>query len=64
LRALADSLEPNGFVRAHRSAIVNAAHVRQIEPLTSGDQRVTLSDGTVVKVSRTYRANVVGAVSR
>jgi two-component system, LytTR family, response regulator len=64
LRALADSLEPNGFVRAHRSAIINAAHVRQIEPLTSGDQRVTLSDGTVVKVSRTYRANVVGAVSR
>jgi two-component system, LytTR family, response regulator len=63
LRALADSLEPNGFVRAHRSAIVNAAHVRQIEPLTSGDQRVTLSDGTVVKVSRTYRANVVGAVA-
>jgi two-component system LytT family response regulator len=64
LRALADSLEPNGFVRAHRSAIVNIAHVREIEPLTSGDQRVTLSDGTTVKVSRTYRASVVAAVGR
>jgi two-component system LytT family response regulator len=63
LRALADALEPNGFVRAHRSAIVNIAHVREIEPLTSGDQRVTLSDGTPVKVSRTYRAGVVEAIA-
>jgi two-component system, LytTR family, response regulator len=63
LRALADSLEASGFVRAHRSAIVNVAYVRQIEPLTSGDQRMTLSDGTEVKVSRTYRANVISAVA-
>jgi two-component system, LytTR family, response regulator len=64
LRALGDSLEPNGFIRVHRSAIVNVACVRQIEPLTSGDQRLTLSDGTKVKVSRTYRAGVVDAVNR
>jgi len=63
LRALADSLEPNGFVRVHRSAIVNVPHVRQIEPLTSGDQKVTLSDGTGVKVSRTYRASVLAAIA-
>ena len=29
LRALADSLESNGFVRTHRSAIVNVVHVRR-----------------------------------
>jgi two-component system, LytTR family, response regulator len=63
LRALADSLEPNGFVRVHRSAIVNLDCVRQIEPLTSGDQKVTLSDGTGVKVSRTYRASVLAAIA-
>ena len=63
LRALADSLEPNGFVRIHRSAIVNVDCVRQIEPLTSGDQKVTLSDGTKVKVSRTYRASVIQAIA-
>ena len=63
LRALADSLEPNGFVRVHRSAIVNIPHVRQIEPLTSGDQRLTLSDGTALKVSRTYRASVIQAIA-
>jgi two-component system LytT family response regulator len=63
LRALADSLDAAGFVRVHRSAIANIACIREIEPLASGDQRLTLSDGTVLKISRTYRAQVVKAVS-
>ena len=62
LRGLADSLNHRGFVRVHRSAIANLACIRTIEPLASGDQRLTLSDGTVLKVSRTYRAQVVGAL--
>jgi two-component system LytT family response regulator len=64
LRALADALEGAGFVRVHRSAIVNVACVREIEPLASGDQRLTLGDGTVLKVSRTHRAEVVRAVGQ
>jgi two-component system LytT family response regulator len=63
LRELADSLDAAGFVRVHRSAIANIACIREIEPLASGDQRLTLSDGTVLKISRTYRAQVVKAVS-
>ena len=62
LRALGDSLERGGFVRVHRSAIVNASCIRKIEPLASGDQRLTLDDGTVLKVSRTYRAQVHSSV--
>jgi two-component system LytT family response regulator len=64
LRALSESLLPSGFVRVHRSAIANIGAVRSIEPLTSGDQRVTLSDGTTLKVSRTHRAEVLDAVTR
>jgi two-component system LytT family response regulator len=64
LRALGDSLDGAGFVRVHRSAIANVACIREIEPLASGDQRLTLSDGTVLKISRTYRAQVVKAVGR
>jgi two-component system, LytTR family, response regulator len=64
LRALGDSLDRAAFVRVHRSAIVNVACVREIEPLASGDQRLRLSDGTVLKVSRTFRAQVVDAVVR
>jgi two-component system LytT family response regulator len=63
LRALARALNRDGFVRVHRSAIVNLACIRQIEPLVSGDQRLTLRDGTVLKVSRTHRAEVVRAIS-
>jgi two-component system LytT family response regulator len=62
LKALTDSLDRSGFVRVHRSAIANVACIREIEPLASGDQRLTLSDGTVLKVSRTYRADLVRAV--
>jgi two-component system, LytTR family, response regulator len=64
LRALADSLDGAGFVRVHRSAIANLACIREIEPLASGDQRLTLNDGTVLKISRTYRAHVVKAVGK
>ena len=56
LRALAESLDPDVFVRVHRSAIVNVTSVREMEPLASGDQRLALSDGTELRVSRTYRA--------
>jgi len=62
LRALADSLAPAEFVRVHRSAIANVACIRTMEPVASGDQRLTLDDGTVLKVSRTHRAEVVTAV--
>jgi two-component system, LytTR family, response regulator len=64
LRALGDSLDRGGFVRVHRSAIANVTCIRELEPLASGDQRLTLSDGTVLKVSRTYRADVVTAVGK
>ena len=64
LRALADSLDRGGFVRVHRSAIANAACIREMTPVASGDQRLTLVDGTVLKVSRTHRAAVVKALGR
>jgi two-component system LytT family response regulator len=62
LRSLADGLYGGGFVRVHRSAIANVACIRELAPLASGDQRLTLDDGTVLKVSRTHRADVVRAL--
>ena len=56
LKNLADELDAEQFVRVHRSAIVNVACVREVDPLASGDQRLVLSDGTELRVSRTYRA--------
>lgn len=49
-------LDPGRFVRIHRSYIVNLAQVVSIEPTDSGDARAHLRDGTVLPVSRRYRA--------
>jgi two-component system LytT family response regulator len=56
LKTLAERLDPDRFVRVHRHAIVNLSRVRAVEPLASGDQRLLLSDGTELRVSRTFRA--------
>jgi two-component system LytT family response regulator len=56
LKTLAERLDPGRFVRVHRRAIVNLSRVRAVEPLASGDQRLLLSDGTALRVSRTFRA--------
>jgi two-component system LytT family response regulator len=56
LRALTAHLDPDTFVRVHRSAIVNVRSVREVTPLASGDQQLSLADGTTLRVSRTYRA--------
>lgn len=43
------------FARIHKSAMVNLDRVREIIPLTGGDSRLVLVDGTQLTVSRTYR---------
>ena len=58
LRTLAASLDPDRFSRIHRSAIVNLSCIREVEPLASGDQRLVLNDGTELRVSRTFRAEL------
>jgi two-component system LytT family response regulator len=62
LRSLMDDLSGSGFVRVHRSAIVRLSAIRAIEPLNSGDQRLTLTDGTTLRVSRTNRTALVKAL--
>ncbi|MBA4136310.1 MAG: DNA-binding response regulator [Opitutus sp.] len=51
---------PGGqFVRVHKSTIVNLTFVRRLEPIYSGDYRLELTDGTVLRVSRHYREQLV-----
>lgn len=62
LRSLAGELPRAVFVRVHRSAIANVNAIRSLEPVTSGDQRLILSDGTVLRLSRTHRSEVLEAL--
>ena len=45
----------SGFVRIHRSTLVNINRVRELLPLSKGEFTVVLLDGTELKLSRNYR---------
>jgi two-component system, LytTR family, response regulator len=55
MQEVEERLEPEQFVRIHRSAIVQLARVAGLEPYSSGEDLVVLRDGTKLKVSRRYR---------
>lgn len=55
MTAIESRLDPQRFIRVHRSHIVNLDFLAQIEPLDSGDARLLLKDGTRIPCSRRYR---------
>jgi two-component system LytT family response regulator len=52
IASLEACLDPNGFVRIHRSYIVNLERVVRIEPYGKDSRLAILSDGTRLPVSR------------
>jgi two-component system LytT family response regulator len=48
-------LDPNVFIRVHRSAIVNATKIAAVEPHFHGELTLVLHDGTHVQCSRRHR---------
>ncbi|MFD2368181.1 LytR/AlgR family response regulator transcription factor [Pseudoduganella sp. GCM10020061] len=58
LTGLEARLDPNGFVRISRSCIVNARHIRELQPHFSGDFVVVLADDSEVQGSRRYRDGI------
>jgi len=46
------------FVRVHRSAIINLARVREVQPWFGGDYVIIMADGARVTTGRTYRGRV------
>jgi two-component system LytT family response regulator len=55
LAELEKALDPQVFFRAHRSAIVNLARIREIHPMFRGDSMLVLTDGSQVKLSRSRK---------
>ena len=53
--SLENRLDPNQFIRIHRSTIVRASRIRDLQPMPNRELRLRLIDGTELKVSRTYR---------
>lgn len=59
LGRLAERLDPRRFVRVHRSAIVRADRVAELQPLANRDAVLRLRDGTPVRASRTHVESLI-----
>lgn len=58
MKELEERLDPNRFVRVHRSYIVNTEYVEELRPLKHGTYRLIMQSGTPLKSSRGYGDNV------
>ena len=57
-------LDPQRFVRIHRSVIVNLDRVTQLEPTFRREHVVLLQDGTRLTLTAPYRRQVEAVVGR
>jgi DNA-binding LytR/AlgR family response regulator len=58
LSTMAEKLKPYGFIRIHRSVVVNISAVEQIQPLPTGEYRLRVKGGKEYLVTRTYKDNL------
>lgn len=58
ISSVAEMLAPHGFVRIHRSVLVNSLFVESIEPSPSGEYLVSMKTGKEYSVSRGYKDNL------
>lgn len=63
LAGLAERLDSARFVRIHRSTIVNVDRIREVQPWAGGDYVAILHDGETLKVSRSYRDDLLRPLS-
>jgi two-component system, LytTR family, response regulator len=55
ISGLETELDPDKFIRIHRSAIVNVERIQELQPWFHGEYRVLLRNGTQLMLSRSHR---------
>ena len=58
ISAIAEKLKPYGFIRIHRSVLVNVAFVEEIRPEFTGEYGLRVKGGQEYTVTRTYKKNL------
>jgi len=58
ISTVAAKLRPYGFIRIHRSVLVNSSFVEEIQPWTTGEYALRIKGGKEYTVSRTYKSNL------
>jgi two-component system LytT family response regulator len=59
-----ERLNPNEFIRIHRSTIVNVRKIKELIPVNSGEYVVVLRNGKELSCSRGYRAILQRMIER
>lgn len=58
ITTMAESLRPYGFIRIHRSVLVNSAFVDEIQPCSTGEYIIHIKGGKEYTVTRTFKKNL------
>ncbi len=58
ISSMEQKLKPYGFLRIHRSTLVNKDRISELRALDNGEYDVFMRDGTQLKLSRNYRASL------
>ena len=60
MNTLEKSLDPELFLRVHRSIIVNVSRIKELQPGVHGEYVITLQNGTRVRSGRTFNEKLKG----
>src|SRR5258708_12661589 len=58
ISTMAENFNPYGFIRTHRSVLVNSSFVEEIHPWNTGEYVLRIKGGKEFHVSRTYKKNL------
>ncbi|HEY0048783.1 MAG TPA: LytTR family DNA-binding domain-containing protein [Pyrinomonadaceae bacterium] len=64
LSQIEQKLDPEIFIRIHRSIIVNLDRIKSLHPLFNGDHLIILQNGQELNLSRTYHEKLMLLLSR
>lgn len=58
ISAMAEKLGPYGFIRVHRSVLINSVCAEEVRPCATGEYAVRVKGGKEYTASRTYKKNL------
>ncbi len=63
MNTLEKSLDPETFVRIHRSLIVNLRRIKEVQPVSHGEYMLVLNSGVRLQSGRTYHERIKALIA-